>query len=390
MRRLSLTIMVLLLLRGAYVLAEGPAVRFRMHTINASARHEPCSVFDVNRDGRLDIFSGSFWYEAPSWKRHHAWDIREQDNYYYDFSNLPIDVNGDGWIDAVTVAWHNETVSWIENPGRRGGSWSQHFIDKPGHLETALMADLDADGDPDVLPNVMEQVIWYEFTPVKGSPPATKPGDPCPYFRPRPVGKEGAGAGIGTGDINGDKRVDILCAKGWYEGPKDPRKDKWIWHGEWDLGDAGIPILAYDVDGDGDTDLVWGIGHNYGVYWLEQGRDAADKRVWSKHLIDKSWSQAHNWAAADIDNDGELEAITGKRYHAHNGADPGEEEPLCIYAYDFDRKARKWSRHVISERGRAGFGISGWVVDIDNDGDIDVVAAGKSGLYLFENLLRSR
>ena len=56
----------------------------------------------------------------------------------------------------------------------------------------------------------------------------------------------------------------------------------------------------------------------------------------------------------------------------------------CLYWYKFDRAKRQWHRHVIQEGGPAGIGTSAQLVDID--GDLDLVAPGKSGLYLFENL----
>jgi hypothetical protein len=93
---------------------------------------------------------------------------------------------------------------------------------------------------------------------------------------------------------------------------------------------------------------------------------------------------------ADLDNDGTKEVVTGKRYRAHNGKDPGENDPRCIYYYSFDSTCRHWTRHIISQGGKAGFGISTMAADIDKDGDVDVVAPGKSGLYLFENLLRKK
>ncbi|MDX1365090.1 MAG: hypothetical protein R3243_12815 [Arenibacter latericius] len=44
-----------------------------------------------------------------------------------------------------------------------------------------------------------------------------------------------------------------------------------------------------------------------------------------------SFSQLHALEVADIDNDGILEIITGKCFYAHNGRDPGGEDPAVLY-----------------------------------------------------------
>jgi dienelactone hydrolase len=109
-----------------------------------------------------------------------------------------------------------------------------------------------------------------------------------------------------------------------------------------------------------------------------------------QHAIDTSWSQPHTLLTADIDGDGRDELIAGKRYMGHDGKDPGEYDPLVIYAYDFDRDARTWRRQTISEGGRAGFGLDPKAVDLDGDGDIDLLAPARSGLFWFENLLNQQ
>jgi len=86
--------------------------------------------------------------------------------------------------------------------------------------------------------------------------------------------------------------------------------------------------------------------------------------------------------------DGRADLVTGKRYHAHNGHDPGGNDARCVYYYSLDVASRTWTRHLMHEGGTVGFGINTQAVDIDGDGDLDVVAPGKSGLYLFENLLK--
>src|SRR5271166_2904797 len=59
-----------------------------------------------------------------------------------------------------------------------------------------------------------------------------------------------------------------------------------LWHTEWNLGATGIQILARDVDGDGLSDLVYGMGHDYGLLWIKQGKSASGERTWTKGVID--------------------------------------------------------------------------------------------------------
>ncbi len=350
---------------------------WRLHVINADSRFEAAGILDVNKDGKLDILSGGFWYEAPDWKRHFVREIKEEGNYFYDFANLPMDVDGDGWMDTAGAAWHNSMVYWVRNPGKTDEPWQVFEIDTPGNMETAMAYDIDGDGQLDILPNIMSQAAWYGFTRDASAPQGVK-------WQKHPLPQEAAGHGLGAGDVNGDGRCDVVAPKGWLEQMAD---GSWQWRPEFDLGYSSIPILVHDADGDGDADLLWGLGHNYGVYWMEQ-KTVNGQRAWEKYLIDDSWSQPHFLLTADLDNDGVDELVTGKRYHAHNGHDPGGNDARCVYYYDLDRATKKWTRHVLHEGGAVGFGINTFAADIDGDGDVDVVAPGKSGLYLLENLLK--
>src|SRR6187399_915714 len=106
---------------------------FEKHQIDAGA-NEAATVADINHDGRLDIVSGENWYEAPEWKKHRVREIPFLNGYIGDFSNHPLYVNGDGFVDIVACAWFSKRMTWYENPRRYDGDlantlWKEHVIE---------------------------------------------------------------------------------------------------------------------------------------------------------------------------------------------------------------------------------------------------------------------
>ncbi len=366
-------------------------IPFYKHTIDLG-QSEAAEVADVNRDGRLDIISGENWYEqttpgkdGPRWIKHHFRDLPFIAGYLEDLGDLAIDVNGDGYPDVVTSSYWDSPLAWWENPGKSGKPWVKHEIEKNcGGIEFSFLVDILNTGKAQqLLPqfgNSKFPLTWYEIVG-KGADA---------HWVGHAISDQSYGHGIGAGDVNGDGRTDIITPKGWFEAPPDPRTGKWIFHPEFDLGATGF-IYTMDVNGDGLPDLVTSLGHDYGIFWYEQKKDAQGNRTWEKHVVDNAWSQAHAVTIADLKGDGKPVLVTGKRYYAHEH-DKGANEPLGVYWYDRVQTAYglAWRRHTIDYSTRTGGGMQVQVVDIDKDGDLDIVVGGKSGLFFFENMTKGR
>lgn len=353
-----------------------PQATFFVHRLGTD-HAEGITTLDMNGDGRLDLLSGAYWYENPGpqggeWKRHQYREAGIRGEFVSDCGEWTIDVNHDGLPDVVTAGWMTNGVFWWENPGTLGAEWKRHFITDSYNTEGGWEADINGDGQADLIFAHYNHsgVLWIDFS---GKEPKVH----------HVGGREQDGHGIGVADVDGDGKMDILTPNGWFR-QIDADKDQWEWHADWKLDDAGFPIIGYDVLHNGKTDIIYGQGHSYGIYWLEQQGEGSDRK-WVKHTIDESFSQVHALKMVDIDGDNEMELLAGKRYRGHNGNDPGSYDPLVVYYYKIDRKTGTFTRYPISVNGTAGAGTQFVTADLDGDGDLDIATAGKSGVHFFEN-----
>ncbi|MBD3183389.1 VCBS repeat-containing protein [Candidatus Poribacteria bacterium] len=337
-------------------------------------RYESAGVFDVDGDGILDIVSGGYWYQGPDFKnRYTIGDIMTAGEYFDDFSTIPMDVNGDGKMDFITGGFWGNSLRWRENPGDPNAQWPEHIIAECGSVETTRAWDVDDDGHLEVVPNTPGgPLVVYKLVDGK--------------FEAYKVFDRNQGHGLGFGDVNGDGRGDFILYDGWLEAPEDTYNGEWVFHPDFNLGSASIPVLVVDVNGDGLNDLIVGQSHAYGLDWWEQKVDNG-KRTWIKHPIDSYNSQYHDLQWIDIDNDGECELVTGKRYRAHNSHDPGGNDDIGLYYFKWNGES--FSKQVIDygppEKG-TGCGIFFTVIDLNGNGLLDIVAPGKDGLYVYKNL----
>jgi hypothetical protein len=214
--------------------------------------------------------------------------------------------------------------------------------------------------------------------------------------------------GVGAGDVNGDGRVDILNAYGWWEqpAPGGPANALWKYHPvafSRSVGtrasNGGALMAVYDVNGDGRNDVVTSLSaHGYGLAWYEQKRSSTGEISFVQHMImdnfttknagDVTFTEPHGSAVADVDGDGIPDFIVGKKFWAHldTWADPDAYGPPVLYAYRTVRNPKApGGAEFVPEliHNRSGVGTQVYAVDLNKDGRMDVLTATKFGSYIF-------
>ncbi len=360
------------------------SVAFDKQVLNAQFFSEGACYADFNDDGHQDIASGPLWYEGPDFKTRHAFDeplrfrIKQYSRFFFTFAH---DFNGDGRIDILGIPMPGTTAHWYENPGKTGVMWKKHVaLDDVGN-ESPHLTDLTGDGKPELI-CCRGGKIGFAVPDPAGPWKFTAITDPRGYGR--------FTHGLGIGDVNGDGLLDVLETNGWWEQPAKTHA-VFRFHPVKFAEAGGAQMFAYDFDGDGDNDVVSSQNaHAWGLAWFEQREPGKFVRhnIMTQNPKDNSYgvafSQMHAVALADVDGDGVKDVITGKRFYAHGGGDPGAHELPVLY----------WFRTVRTPGGvvfepnlidqRSGVGTQLTAGDVTGDGRVDVVVGNKMGTYVFK------
>lgn len=384
---------------------------------------EGAHIGDFNRDGKMDVVSGPFWYAGPDFKTRTAYrpadktsKIKKADgteltvagykgaaepnanDYSDNFLTYTYDFNGDGWMDILIYGFPGKEIYWHENPQNKGqGNWPKHKVIDVLDNESPMFGDLTGDGKPDIICNSSKpnQPGQLGFATINWADPK-QPGT----FHPvSPLDKrwQRYTHGIGFGDINGDGRKDLIEQNGWWEQPKSLEGDpQWTFHAvPFAPGPGAAQMWAYDFNGDGLNDVFTCLDpHNFGLAWHEQYREGGDIKFKKHVIMNKTpadnkygvqFTQPHAIELVDMDRDGLLDVLTGKRFWAHGPkGDTDPNAPAVVYWFKTVRNADKsvdFIPYLIDND--SGVGTQVTFGDLNGDQWPDVIVGNKKGSFVF-------
>jgi hypothetical protein len=420
MIKLTLSLVVAMSAASTLPAADYAVHTFRKIQLTDEFWAEGANYGDFNHDGKMDVVYGPFWWEGPDFKMRHELyaatktstikkpdgteaairgykgALSQENDYADNFFTWTHDVNADGWDDVLVVGMPGTDLRFYENPkGAKNADGSEHW---PLHKvfpvvdnESPVWGDIDGDGKPDVVCNSGGHLGYIK-------PNWVEPTKAWTFVKISPKGQwQRYSHGIGFGDVNGDGRMDLLEQNAWWEQPASLAGEP-VWaKRDWPFapGPGAAQMYAYDFNGDRLNDVLTTLNpHGYGLVWYEQQRDGDAIRFKQQVIMNKKpgdnrygvkFSQPHAIELVDMDGDGVLDVLTGKRFWAHGPkGDVEPNAPALLY----------WFRTVREAGGRVDFvpyqidndsGVGTQVVAGDVNGDKlpDVVVGNKKGMFVF-------
>jgi hypothetical protein len=251
-------------------------------------------------------------------------------------------------------------------------SLGQSFEFKLHELDTCLdrmgqtdLVDVDNDGDLDWVFGRFGDMYWYEYISAD-------------IWALHEIGT-GARTDVGgtSIDINGDGWIDFVVGDSWYENTGRPKEEIFILHKKNMI--SSHDNVAVDIDGDDIKDIVSLSNHpdHPVLAWYRIPEDHTQN--WDYHKIGQGIHGGIDPAGfGDLDQDGDTDIVRGNVWYENPGNEKTSWPAYEILAPPGGNRPDKF-----------GLALKTWCIDLDNDGDLDVIEAEadteNGRVFWFEN-----
>jgi hypothetical protein len=328
---------------------------------------------DINGDGLPDIVVAGareflVAYLAPDWRK-----IEIASEGWSGVNGEIADLDADSDQDIVMGS-----VIWFRNPGHAGVEWEMVRI-ASDEVHDIEVADLNGDGRLDIVARNQSAFRRSEEAP-GGSIFYIYLQTGIDQWEHQKIDCS-HGEGLDLADLDGDGDPDIVIAGQWYENTGGGEPGNWpthIYAPGWTEPDA--KVKAADLNGDGRLDVLLTPselqGDSYKIAWYEQAAGSATGD-WTEHVIVPSIETVvHALGTGDIDGDSDIDIVYAEM---HQGADPDEVVVLLNEA-----QGERWHKQALSNDGSHDIVLADF--DRDGDLDIaGANHAGTHPLELWRN-----
>jgi len=342
-------------------------------------------VGDVDQDGKADVVLAPYTYYGASIYYYRNGGSNSWSKYtlisgyvYYPRSVALADISGDGYLDAfysVGSYYYNNRVGWLDSRGNPNKNYWSNTNVLSGQTVTGtdcFSGDLNSDGHRDVglfFTTNKQAIVYYNDAPYDGS--RLSPG----YI------EDGGLVGLSDlehCDVDQDGDIDYLVTAytsgtvGWFENDGSPFDDGWEFHRINGIIISGAKEVDWgDIDGDGDIDVAVSSYDSHQIMWFEN--TGIVRSIWEYHRVG-SMNYPFGIGVADFNQDGIMEIVASAGYYYADGI-------RCFYTSD---PTGSWNTYFIANSlsycGRIN------ITDMNRDGYMDIIVtvngySGSANIY---------